>query len=90
MASADRGAVGGRRSRESEAGACFQRAIDIARRQRAKALELRAAVSLSRLWRGQGKRNETRQVLGPIYGCFTEGFDTADLREAQALLGVLS
>jgi len=69
-----------------EAEACFQKALDIARRQEAKSLELRAAMSLSRLWQQQGKRDEARQVLGDIYGWFTEGFDTADLKEAKALL----
>jgi predicted ATPase len=78
------------RGREAEAVRCFRKAIEIASQQRAKALELRAAVSLSRLRRRQGQRDEARQVLGPIYGCFTEGFDTPDLQEAQALLGVLS
>jgi predicted ATPase len=78
------------RGRESEATASFQKAIDIAHQQRAKALELCAAMSLSRLWWRQGKHDEARQLLAPIYGCFTEGFDTADLQKAQGLLGVLS
>jgi predicted ATPase len=65
------------------------KALDIAHQQRAKSLELRAAMSLSRLWQGQGKRDEARQFLAPIYGSFTEGFDTADLQEAKALLLVL-
>jgi len=69
-----------------EAEACFQQALDIARRQQAKSLELRAAMSLSRLWQQQGKRDEARELLAPIYGWFTEGFDTADLQEAKALL----
>jgi predicted ATPase len=73
-----------------QAEACFQRALDVARRQQAKALELRAAVSLSRLWQRQGKRKEARQVLAEVYGWFTEGFDTADLREANALLEALA
>ena len=66
-----------------------QRAIrlDIAHSQQAKSLELRAAISLSRLWQHQGKIVEARQLLAPIYGWFTQGFDTADLQEAQALLG---
>jgi predicted ATPase len=69
-----------------------QRAIrlDIARSQQAKSLELRAAMSLSRLWQRQGKRDEARELLAPIYDWFTEGFDTADLQEAKALLGELS
>ena len=69
-----------------QAEACFQRALDVARRQQAKALELRAAMSLSRLWQRQGKRKEARQVLAEVYGWFTEGFDTPDLQEAKALL----
>jgi len=71
---------------QAEAEACFHQAIDIARRQSAKSLELRAAMSLSRLWQRQGKREEARQLLAEIYSWFTEGFDTADLKEAQALL----
>jgi predicted ATPase len=67
----------------------FQQALDIARRQQAKAFELRAAMSLSRLWQRQGKRAAAHQLLAPIYGWFTEGFETADLREAKALLEVL-
>ena len=73
----------------AEAEACFQQALDIARRQQAKSLELRAAMSLARLWQGQGKHAEARQLLAPIYGWFTEGFDTADLREAKGLLEAL-
>jgi class 3 adenylate cyclase/DNA-binding winged helix-turn-helix (wHTH) protein/predicted ATPase len=70
----------------TQAEACFQQALTIARRQQAKSWELRAAMSLSRLWQQQGKRKEARQLLVPIYGWFTEGFDTADLQEARALL----
>ena len=73
-----------------EAEACFQQALDIARRQQAKSLELRAAVSLARLWRRQGKATAARDLLAPIYGWFTEGFDTADLLEANTLLRELS
>jgi len=69
--------------------ACFQRALDIAQHQQAKALELRAATSLARLWQQQGKRNDARQLLAEVYGWFTEGFDTADLQEAKALLDAL-
>jgi predicted ATPase len=69
-----------------EVEACFQQAHDIARRQQAKSLELRAAMSLSRLWERQGKHADARELLAPIYGWFTEGFDTADLQEAKALL----
>jgi TOMM system kinase/cyclase fusion protein len=69
---------------------CFQQALDVARRQQAKSLELRAAKSLSRLWQRQGKRAKAYELLAPIYGWFTEGFDTADLQEAKALLEELS
>jgi predicted ATPase len=71
---------------QAEAEACFQWALDVARRQQAKALELRAAMSLSRLWQQQGKRTEAYELLAPTYNWFTEGFDTADLQEAKALL----
>ena len=67
----------------------FLRAIEVARRQRAKTAELRAATSLARLWRDQGKRAEARDLLAPVYGWFTEGFDTADLKDAKALLDEL-
>jgi predicted ATPase len=78
-------------SREQhDAETCLQQALDVSRRQEAKALELRAAVSLSRLWQRQGKRDEARALLVPIYGWFTEGFDTADLQEAKALLETLA
>jgi predicted ATPase len=70
----------------AEAEAWFRQALDVARRQQAKSLELRAAMSLSRLWQQQGKRQEAYDLLAPIYGWFTEGFDTADLQEARALL----
>ena len=70
----------------SEAETCLQQALAIARRQQAKSLELRAAMSLAHLWQQQGKRTEARELLAPIYGWFTEGFDTADLQEAKALL----
>ena len=70
----------------AQAEACFQQALAIARRQQAKSWELRAAMSLSRLWRHQGKRAEAYELLAPIYGWFTEGFDTADLQEAKGLL----
>lgn len=71
---------------QAEAEAWLQRALDVARCQEAKSLELRAAVNLARLWQQQGKRTEAHALLAPIYGWFTEGFDTADLREATALL----
>jgi predicted ATPase len=70
----------------AQAETCFQQALDVARRQRAKALELRAALSLTRLWQGQGKRAAARQLLGESYNWFTEGFDMTDLQEAKALL----
>jgi class 3 adenylate cyclase/predicted ATPase len=73
----------------AEAETWLQRALDVARRQEAKSLELRAAMSLSRLWQQQGKQAEARALLAPIYGWFTEGFDTADLQEAKALLDEL-
>ena len=73
-----------------QAETCFQQALDIAHRQQAKSWELRAATSLSRLWQQQGKRAEAHEILAPIYGWFTEGFDTADLQEAKALLEELS
>jgi predicted ATPase len=72
-----------------EAEACFQQALAVARRQQAKSLELRAAMSLARLWQ-QAKRADAHELLAPIYGWFTEGFDTADLQEAKALLEELS
>jgi predicted ATPase/class 3 adenylate cyclase len=72
-----------------EAETWLQRALDVARRQQAKSLELRAAMSLARLWQQQGKRDASRALLAPIYGWFTEGFDTADLQEAKALLAAL-
>jgi predicted ATPase len=78
------------RSPESEAEECFWKAIEIARKQQAKSLELRAVMSLSRLWQNQGKKEEARQMLAEIYGWFTEGFDTEDLQEAKALLEELN
>jgi predicted ATPase len=75
---------------QGEAEACFQQALTVARRQEAKSLELRAVVSLSRLWQRQGKRVEARDLLAPIYDWFTEGFDTADLQDAKALLEEVS
>jgi predicted ATPase len=73
----------------AQAEACFQQALAIARRQQAKSWELRVATSLARLWQRQGKRAEAHALLAPIYGWFTEGFDTADLQEAEALLAEL-
>jgi predicted ATPase len=75
---------------QAEAEACFLKAIEIARRQQAKSLELRAVMSLARLWQQQGKKDDARQMLAEIYGWFTEGFDTKDLQEAKELLEELS
>jgi predicted ATPase len=71
---------------QAEAEACFLKAIEIARRQQAKSLELRAVMSLSRLWQTQSKKDEAQQMLAEVYGWFTEGFGTKDLQEAKALL----
>ena len=79
----------GGRSHEAEAEACFQQALDVARRQEAKSLELRAATSLARLWQRQAKTVEARELLAPVYNWFTEGFDTADLKDAKAVLDEL-
>jgi class 3 adenylate cyclase/predicted ATPase len=73
----------------AKAQAYFERALAVARHQQAKSWELRAAMSLARLWRDQGKSQQARELLAPVYGWFTEGFDTLDLKEAQALLGEL-
>jgi predicted ATPase len=74
---------------QAQAEASLQAAIDLARKQGAKSLELRAATGLGRLWAGQGRRAEARDLLAPIYGWFTEGFETADLKDARALLDEL-
>jgi predicted ATPase len=68
----------------------FRTALAIAREQGTRGYELRAATSLARLWREQGRRNEARDLLAPVYGSFTEGFDTPDLKEAKALLDELT
>ena len=73
-------------SNAAEAQSCFERAIEIAREQSAKSWELRATMSLARMLAKQGKRNEARAMLAEIYNWFTEGFDTADLKDAKALL----
>jgi predicted ATPase len=73
----------------AEAEACFERALAIARQQQAKSFELRAAMSMARLLRDQGKRDEARDLLSSTYGWFTEGFDTRDLKDAKALLDEL-
>jgi predicted ATPase len=77
-------------SQQAEAEACFQRALEVASRQEAKSLELRAAMSLACLWQQQGRRAEARDLLAPLYGWFMEGFDTADLQEAKVLLEELA
>jgi predicted ATPase len=68
----------------------FERALMVARQQQAKSWELRAAMSLARLWRDQGKPQQARELLAPVYGWFTEGFDTRDLKDAKALLEELA
>ena len=73
-----------------EAEALFHQSLEIARRQEAKTFELRAATSLARLWRRQGKRDEAQALLAPLYAWFTEGFDTRDLKDAKTLLEELS
>jgi predicted ATPase len=73
----------------AKAEAYFERALAVGREQQAKSWELRAAMSMARLWRDQGKRDEARDLLAPLYGWFTEGFDTLDLKEAKALLDEL-
>ena len=73
----------------AQAASWFQQAIDTARSQQAKSLEMRAATSLARLWADQGKRAQARDLLAPVYGWFTEGFDTADLKDARGLLDEL-
>jgi predicted ATPase len=74
----------------AKAEAHFERALDVARQQQAKSWELRAAMSMGRLWRDQGRHKEARDLLAPVYGWFTEGFDTLDLKEAKALLEELA
>jgi predicted ATPase len=78
------------RPQQEEAATWLQRSLDVARRQEAKSLELHAAMSLTRLWQQQGKYDDAYALLAPIYGWFTEGFDTADLQEARALLDELT
>jgi hypothetical protein len=73
-----------------EAEACFLAAIEAARRQQARSWELRATISLAKLWQGQGNRTEAYQLLAPVYEWFTEGFDTPDMQEARALLAMLT
>ncbi len=73
-----------------DAEACFARALDISRNQEAKSLELRAAMSLARLWQNHGKGDDARELLRDCHAWFTEGFDTADLKQAKALLDDLA
>jgi predicted ATPase len=75
---------------EAKAETSFERALAIARQQQAKSWELRAAMSLARLWRDQGKKQQARELLAPVYALFTEGFDTRDLKEAKLLLHTLA
>src|SRR5438128_1068082 len=82
-------AEGGVQNTAVTAEECFHQALAVARRQQAKSFELRAALSLSRLWQQQGQRDAARELLAPLYHWFTEGFDTADLQEAKALLEAL-
>ena len=70
--------------------AYFERALAVSRKQQAKSWELRAAMSMARLWRDQGRRDEARELLAPVYGWFTEGFNTSDLKQAKALLDELA
>ncbi len=78
------------RDLEKEAEGCFRKAIEIAQQQQAKSLELRATMSLARLWQKQGKHKDARKMLAQVYDWFTEGFDTADLQEAKALIEELA
>ena len=71
---------------QAEAEVCYHKALEVARNHQAKSWELRAAMSLSRLWQSQGKQAEARDLLAPVYDWFTEGFDTLDLKDAKALL----
>ena len=80
----------GSREKAEEAEQCFLKAVEVARQQQAKSLELRTATSLAHLWQTQGKQAEAHELLAPVYNWFTEGFDTADLKDAKALLEALS
>ena len=79
-----------RPARTNDIEECFSQALKVAQAQGARLLELRAAMSMARLWRDQGKVQQARELLGPVYGGFTEGFDTRDLKEAKALLEELA
>ena len=74
----------------AKAEAYFERALSVARAQQAKSWELRAAMSMARLWRDRGRQDAARELLAPVYGWFTEGFDTLDLKEGKALLDALA
>ena len=74
----------------SETEVCFHKAMEVAQKQEAKSWKLRAATSLARLWQQQGKKEEARDLLAPVYNWFTEGFDTQDLKDAKALLEQLA
>jgi predicted ATPase len=74
----------------AKAEACFERALAVAREQQAKSWELRAAISMARLWRDQGRRPQARNLLAPVYGWFSEGLDTCDLTQAKAMLDELA
>jgi predicted ATPase len=78
------------KSEAAKGEAYFERALEVARKQQAKSWELRAAMSMARLWRSQGKPQQARELLAPVYGWFTEGFDTLDLKESKALLEELA
>jgi predicted ATPase len=78
------------RGQHDESESCFRRAIEVSREQGAKTLELRAATSLARLWSERGRNAEAGELLAPVYGWYTEGFDTPDLKEAKILLDALS
>ena len=80
----------GKGQKVDEAEECFHKALHIARSQQAKSFELRVAISLSRLWQQQGKKEEPHQLLEEIYGWFTEGFDAPDFKEAKVLLEELA
>jgi tetratricopeptide (TPR) repeat protein len=84
------GEIASQQADAAKAQAHFETALAVARAQQAKSLELRGAMSMARLWRDQGKRDEARDLLAPVYGWFTEGFDTLDLKEAKALLDELA
>jgi predicted ATPase len=82
--------LGAGNARPDQAAACFEKALSISRKQKAKSLELRAAMSMARLWQAQGKRDEARILLAGIHDWFTEGMNTPDLRSAEALLEALT